>query len=57
MKELFSLLSFMIDGFRYGFIGHADGPLALGVGVIVTINLALWLVARWMFVSGYKLKS
>ncbi len=23
---------YMIDGFRYGFIGHADGPLGLGLG-------------------------
>jgi ABC-2 type transport system permease protein len=53
----FNPFFFMIDGFRYGFIGHADGPLALGVAVILGINVALWMIARWMFVSGYKLKS
>jgi ABC-2 type transport system permease protein len=53
----FNPFFFMIDGFRYGFIGHADGPLGLGIAVIATINVALWLWARWMFVSGYKLKS
>jgi ABC-2 type transport system permease protein len=53
----FNPFFFMIDGFRYGFIGHADGPLGLGIAVIAAINVALWLWARWMFVSGYKLKS
>jgi len=53
----FNPFFFMIDGFRYGFIGHADGPLLLGVVVILAINVALWMLARWMFVTGYKLKS
>jgi ABC-2 type transport system permease protein len=53
----FNPFFFMIDGFRSGFIGHADGPKALGVAVILAINVGLWLWARWMFVSGYKLKS
>jgi len=53
----FNPFFFMIDGLRYGFIGRADGPLLLGVGVVLAINIALWLVARWMFASGYKLKS
>jgi len=53
----FNPFFFMIDGFRYGFIGHADGPLALGIAVIVALNVALWLTARWMFAAGYKLKS
>jgi len=47
---------FMIDGFRYGFIGRSDGPLMVGLGVVLAINVALWLVARWMFKAGYKLK-
>ena len=53
----FNPFFFMIDGLRYGFIGRADGPLLLGIGVVFAINVGLWLVARWMFASGYKLKS
>jgi ABC-2 type transport system permease protein len=53
----FNPFFFMIDGFRSGFIGHADSPPALGVAVIFAINVGLWVWARWMFVSGYKLKS
>ena len=48
---------YMIDGFRYGFIGHADGSLAAGVIVTAGVNGGLWLLCHWMFKSGYKLKS
>ena len=47
----------MIDGFRYGFIGHADGSLMGGVAVMAGINVALWSLCTWMFDSGYKLKA
>lgn len=45
---------YMIDGFRYGFIGHADGSLLVGVVVLVGANaLLLWL--NWhLFSIGYK---
>jgi ABC-2 type transport system permease protein len=48
---------YMIDGFRYGFIGHADAPLLQGVAVLVGINVVLWAVTLRMLVTGYKLKS
>jgi ABC-2 type transport system permease protein len=47
----------MIDGFRYGFTGHADAPPALGLAVLLAANGALWLLCRWMFQSGYRLKA
>lgn len=48
---------YMIDGFRYGFIGHADGSLAAGLVVMTVVNLALWLLAYRLFAVGYKLKA
>ena len=48
---------YMIDGFRYGFIGHADAPLSTGVLVMLGLNIALWIVCHRMVASGYKLKS
>lgn len=48
---------YMIDGFRYGFIGHADGSLAVGIIVLAAANALLWLLCHWMFKSGYKLKA
>ncbi|PIW26700.1 MAG: multidrug ABC transporter permease [Rhodospirillales bacterium CG15_BIG_FIL_POST_REV_8_21_14_020_66_15] len=48
---------YMIDGFRYGFIGHADGKLWIGVAVMAAMNGALWGLCTWMFKTGYKLKA
>jgi ABC-2 type transport system permease protein len=48
---------YMIDGFRYGFIGHADGSLVAGVLVMVGANAALWWIAHRMIARGYKLKT
>ncbi len=48
---------YLIDGFRYGFIGEAEGNLMVGVIVSAAITLAL-AVACWMvFRSGWRLKS
>jgi len=48
---------YMIDGFRYGFIGHADASLTTGIGVMAVINAVLWLLCTRMFHVGYKLKA
>ncbi len=48
---------YMIDGFRYGFIGLADSPLGLGMMIMIAINLGLWILCLSMLKTGYKLKS
>ncbi len=48
---------YMIDGFRYGFIGHADGSLAVGVAMMLGINAFLLLLCHRMAATGYKLKA
>ncbi|MEQ8193135.1 MAG: ABC transporter permease [Rhodospirillales bacterium] len=53
----FNPFFYMIDGFRYGFIGHADGSLMAGVAVLAGVNAVLWVVCYRMFYTGYKLKS
>ncbi len=53
----FNPFFYMIDGFRYGFIGHADSSLAVGIAVMVAMNTALWSLCAWMFKTGYKLKA
>ncbi len=53
----FNPFFYMIDGFRYGFIGHADGNLWIGVTVMAVINAGLWWLCTWMFRTGYKLKA
>lgn len=53
----FNPFFYMIDGFRYGFIGHADGNLTAGIVVMAAANTALWILCTWMFKAGYKLKA
>lgn len=47
---------YMIDGFRYGFIGRADASPMLGVAMVVALNMALWLICHRLVASGYRLK-
>jgi len=48
---------YLIDGFRYGFIGHAESNLTIGVigsaVLMVVMGTICWLVFR----SGWRLKS
>jgi ABC-2 type transport system permease protein len=53
----FNPFFYMIDGFRYGFVGHADGSLATGLVVLTLANAALLWLCHAMFASGYKLKA
>ncbi|HUK57714.1 MAG TPA: ABC transporter permease [Stellaceae bacterium] len=48
---------YMIDGFRAGFIGHADGSVAIGIAVMTALDAALLAACHLMFASGYKLKA
>src|SRR5579872_931235 len=48
---------YLIDGFRYGFIGAADGSLAVGVSLTAALVVALAAVCYWMFATGYRLKT
>ena len=52
----FNPFFYMIDGFRYGFIGHADGSLPLGLVVMAGFNVFLFAVSYRMFATGYRLK-
>jgi ABC-2 type transport system permease protein len=48
---------YMIDGFRYGFTGHADGSLTAGLTVLAVVNVLLWTLVHRMFARGYRLKA
>jgi ABC-2 type transport system permease protein len=56
MIALWNPFFYMIDGFRYGFLGHHDGDLALGLIMMTGVNAALLSLCYWMFKSGYKLR-
>jgi ABC-2 type transport system permease protein len=48
---------YMIDGFRYGFIGRADGGVWVGLAVMLVINAALLALCYSLIARGYKLKA
>jgi len=48
---------YMIDGVRYGFIGHADASPATGIVVVFVVNALLWALTYRMFSTGYRLKA
>ncbi len=48
---------YMIDGVRYGFLGHADAPLWLGASVLIAVNAALFLLAWRLIGRGWRLKA
>lgn len=48
---------YMIDGFRYGFIGQSDGTLLIGLAVLALVNGGLgWLLLR-LLATGYRLRA
>ncbi len=53
----FNPFFYLIDGFRYGFIGRAEGSLAVGAGMTGALVLIFGWVCFWMFESGYKIKT
>jgi ABC-2 type transport system permease protein len=53
----FNPFFYMISGFRYGFIGTADGSLLVGVLFTAGLTIVLAAVCLWMFATGYRLKT
>ena len=53
----FNPFFYLIDGFRYGFIGAHDGNLKIGMLILILLMLMLWLLCVKLFSSGYKLRS
>ena len=48
---------YVISGFRYGFLGVADSPVAFGAGLLLAINIGLGALCYALLRNGWKLKS
>ena len=48
---------YMIDGFRYGFLGASDGSISLGIIYLTILSFVMWFIAFYLFKKGYKIKS
>ena len=53
----FNPFFYMIDGFRYGFFGHADVPPLLSLGVVAALFLLLAGITLGLLKTGYKLRD
>jgi ABC-2 type transport system permease protein len=63
LPELFQKIShinpffYMIDGFRYGFLGKSDGSITIGLIYLIILSIVMWYVAFLLYKKGYKIKS
>jgi len=48
---------YIIDGFRYGFLGVADGLAGQGAVVLLVIDVLLWAVCYRLLKTGWRLKN
>jgi ABC-2 type transport system permease protein len=48
---------YVISGFRHGFLGVTDSPLAVGAIGLLLLNIALWAVCYVLLRSGWKIKN
>lgn len=48
---------YIISGFRYGFLGVADSPIALGSAVVLGLDIVLALACYALLRSGWKTRS
>ena len=48
---------YIIDGFRYGFLGVSDGSIKFGLIYLLILSFITWFTAYVLFKKGYKIKS
>jgi ABC-2 type transport system permease protein len=48
---------YVISGFRYGFLGTSDSPIATGAIVLLLVNAAFGVICYMLIRSGWKLKN
>ena len=53
----FNPFFYLIDGFRYGFIGHANGNLLAGALMTAVLVIGLAVTSWLLFRAGWRLKT
>ena len=48
---------YMIDGFRYSFIGKSDGSILIGLIYLIALSFVSWFVTYLLYKKGYKIKT
>ncbi len=55
--SLFNPVVYLVSGFRWSFYENADVHVGLSLGMTISFLVACLLVIRWIFKTGYKLRS
>jgi ABC-2 type transport system permease protein len=55
--SLFNPVVYLVSGFRWSFYENADVHVGLSLGITISFLVACLLVVRWIFKTGYKLRS
>lgn len=53
----FNPLFYLIDGFRYGFLGEPDSNIIIGVVFVTAINISLFFTVMLVLRAGWRIKS
>jgi len=48
---------YMIDGFRFGFLGASDGSINFGIIYLSVLSVVVWFISYHLFKTGYKIKT
>tara|TARA_B100000700_G_C14917191_1_gene795274 strand:- start:760 stop:1281 length:522 start_codon:yes stop_codon:yes gene_type:complete len=48
---------YMIDGFRYSFLGNSDGSIFVGLLYLSTLSIVIWYISYLLYKNGYKIRS
>jgi len=48
---------YMIDGFRYSFLGKSDGSITVGLIYLSLLSFIMFMIAYILYKKGYKIKS
>ena len=63
LPEFFQTISYinpffyMIDGFRFGFLGASDGSISIGIMYLTILSFIMCFIAFYLYKKGYKIKS
>jgi ABC-2 type transport system permease protein len=55
--SLFNPIVYLVSGFRWSFYGNADVAVGISIAATVGFLVACLLVVRWIFLSGYRLRT
>ena len=53
----FNPILYMVDGFRYGFIGVSDIPIIYSILLVLGLTLFFFFLCIYLFKIGYKLRN